>query len=467
MIGWAKEELSGLDLEDARLTSRCIRLVETLGSNPQASIPAAVGKSWSETLACYRLLSNEKVTLGKVMGPHIQSTINRARKEKTVLGIQDTTEVDYSGHGAKEGIGPLNTENHQGLLLHPTVLVTPDQVPLGILKDHSWYRTELDKNGSHKQREIEDKESYRWLESYRKTQWLAESCPETQVINISDREGDIYEIFMEYEKNEGKVRCEYIIRGCQNRCLIGEAEDSAEKLWERLRGSPVLGEVEFHTPAGRGKKSRRVMQTIQAQEVTLRSPQSRRPRVDLPSVRVRVVLAEEVNPPEGEEPVTWLLLTSLSVDNFAAARQVISYYLCRWQIERFFFVLKKGCTVEELHLQNERSLQLCLRFYMIIAWRILYLTMLGRNMPNLGCELLFEDFEWKAIYVFVRRQPPPLHPPSLDEMIRLIASLGGFLNRKGDGFPGSQTIWIGLQRSIDITTAWLTFNEIKIGHTYV
>ena len=159
--------------------------------------------------------------------------------------------------------------------------------------------------------------------------------------------------------------------------------------------------------------------------------------------------------------MTWLLLTGLEVRDFEMAQQVISYYLCRWQIERFFYVLKKGCRIEELHLQRRREFGLCLRFYMIIAWRILYLTMSGRQLPNLNCEALFEDYEWKAIYVFVNQKPPPAQAPSLDEMIRLIASLGGFLNRKGDGFPGSKTIWIGMQRSIDITRAWIAFHKIK------
>jgi Transposase Tn5 dimerisation domain/Transposase DNA-binding len=469
MIKWAEEELKGLDLKDARLNARCIKLLDTLGANPQASIPGAIGKSWSETIAAYRLLSHEKVTCEKVMYPHTCSTKKRARGEKVVLALQDTTELDYSSHQAKEGIGPLNSEKHQGLLLHPTLLVTPEQVPLGLLDDYTWYRKQVGKKGSHKYEKIEDKESQRWLESYRKSQQLAEELSETQIINISDREGDIYEMFLEYQRNAGKKRSDYIIRACQNRCIVPSEnqEEGIRKLWDLLRHSQEKGEIEFDTPAGRGKKSRKVVQSIRSMTLTLKPPQSRRAPINLESVQVRAVLAEEIQTPEGEEPVTWLLLTSLEVEDFKKSREVICYYLCRWMIERFFYVVKQGCKIEELHLQKEDSLGLCLRFYLIIAWRVLYLTMLGRQLPNLSCEAVFEEYEWKAIYVFVKQKPPPTQAPSLDEMIRLVASLGGFLNRKGDGFPGSKTVWIGLQRSIDITRAWIAFNKIKIENTYV
>lgn len=465
-MSWAEEELSGLDLRDKRLNKRCIKVLETLSQSPQGSLPS-VCKSWSETLSSYRLFTNEKVTARKVIRPHLESTKRRAKEEKIVLCLQDTTELDYSNHKTKQGIGPLNSESHLGLLFHPTLVVTPEQLCLGLLDDFSWYRETLDKEKKHHNRALEDKESYRWLESYRHSQKLAEALPETTVINISDREGDIYEIFLEHQNMQSKPRCEYIIRSAQNRCVKHQDEELPLKLWESVGQSPILGYVEFDTPAGRGKKSRHVTQSLQAVEITLECPQSRRPRAKLPSVKVTAVLATEVETPEGEEPVTWLLLTSLKVDSFDTAYQIIKYYLCRWQIERFFLVLKQGCKVEELHLRDELNLNICLRFYMIIAWRVLYLTFLGRVAPQLSCNAVFEDYEWKAIYVFVKRQPPPDKPPSLNEMIRLVASLGGFLNRKADKEPGIKVMWIGLQRSMDITQAWIAFNQIKFEHTYV
>jgi Transposase Tn5 dimerisation domain/Transposase DNA-binding len=465
-MSWVEEELVDLDLDDRRLNNRCRKFLDSLSQSPQRSIPSAC-KSWNETISAYRLLSNKKITSAKLLQPHINSMKQRAREEKILLCLQDTTEIDYSSHSAKKGIGPLNSEKHRGLLLHPTLVTTPEQLCLGILDDYSWYREDLEKKRKHKTRPLEEKESYRWLQSYRKTQLLAKEFPESTVINIGDRESDIFEIFLEHQETQGNIRCEYIVRATQNRSLVQEEDETVGKLWEYVEKSPNLGQIEFDTPAGRGKKSRHVVQSLQATQVTLQCPQSRRPRVELPAVKVTAVLAKEIDPPAGEEPVTWLLLTSIPVENFELAQQIIKYYLCRWCIERFFMVLKQGCKIEELHFQNEKTLNICLRFYMIVAWRILYLTMLGRIVPEISCDVVFEEYEWKAVYVFVKRQPPPRDPPSLDTMIRMIAGLGGFLNRKGDGFPGVKTMWIGLQRTLDITSAWIAFNQTKFEHTYV
>jgi len=463
---WAEEELLGLDLKDKRLNRRCIKILNDLSQTPQQSIPS-VCKSWSETISAYRLFSNEKVTAKKVIAGHIESSKKRAKEEKVILCLQDTTELNYSSHRCKKGIGPLNSQHHRGLLFHPTVMVTPDQLCLGLLDDYTWYREALDKGQNHHGKALEDKESARWLESYRHTQRFAKEAPETRVINISDREGDIYEFFLEYQNVKDEPLCDYIIRAAQNRSLHSEEPNRSDKLWEYVEQSPILGYLEFDTPAGRGKKSRHVTQSLQAVEVSFKSPQSRRPRVKLPSVKVRAVLAKEIDPPMGEDAVTWLLLTSMEVGSLEEAHQIIKYYLCRWQVERFFLVLKEGCKIEELHLQEEQNLNVCLRFYMIVAWRVLYLTMLGRSVPQMSCEAVFEEYEWKAIYVFIKRENPPDKPPLLQEMIRLIARLGGFLNRKGDKEPGLKAMWIGLQRSMDITQAWVAFNQLKFGNTYV
>lgn len=104
-------------------------------------------------------------------------------------------------------------------------------------------------------------------------------------------------------------------------------------------------------------------------------------------------------------------------------------------------------------MEQREHLEPALAFYMIIAWRVLLLTHLGRACPELPCDVVFDEAEWKAVYLVTQRQEPPEAPPSLDTMIRLVATLGGFLNRKCDGFPGPQTLWIGLQRAADFALA--------------
>ena len=172
-------------------------------------------------------------------------------------------------------------------------------------------------------------------------------------------------------------------------------------------------------------------------------------KIEPAPVTINAVLASEINAPDGVQPVEWILLTSLPITTVAECIQIIEYYLCRWQIEVFFKVLKAGCVVEELQLQAMGRLSVCIALYMIISWRILFMTMLGRSCPDIPCTAVFADEEWKAAYIIVYRKKPPETAPSLNDVIVMIAGCGGFLKRKCDGFPGSESIWIGLQRVRD------------------
>ena len=223
----------------------------------------------------------------------------------------------------------------------------------------------------------------------------------------------------------------------------------------------MLTEMSFEQPGGNGRTARTVHQQIKTVRVTLKAP-SRPDRV-LPDTEVTAILATEPHPPAGEEPVEWLLLTNLPVETAQQALEKLQWYLCRWQIEIFFRILKSGCRIEELQLEKRERLEPALAFYMIIAWRVLFLTMLGRECPEMPCDVVFDEAEWQAVYLVTQRQPPPDTPPSLDRMVRMIAGLGGFLDRKCDGFPGPQTLWIGLQRAADFVLALEAQRSIGVG----
>ena len=165
----------------------------------------------------------------------------------------------------------------------------------------------------------------------------------------------------------------------------------------------------------------------------------------------------EKNPPPGEDPVEWLLLTSLPINTFKKVCRVIEYYCCRWQIELYFKVLKSGCKVEDRQFEHADHYLPCLAVYMVIAWRVMYVMMLGRECPEMSCSEVFSEDEWKAVYVVVRQEPAPDQPPTLQEMIYIIARLGGHLGRKHDGPPGPKAMWIGMQRMSDLALAWRTF----------
>jgi len=439
-------ELGTIALGDQRLNRRARRLLATLGDKPTVSIPAAC-RGWDETRAAYRLFNHTNVTAERVLSPHVACTEERLRAHPRVLCIQDTTELDYTTQKDNiAGLGPLNYESRWGLYLHPTLAVTPERVPLGLLDAHTWTR-EPGSLGEAKapSRPLEDKESVRWVDGFARVNALAEQLTDTRLTYIADREGDLYDLFVEApcpeQGADWLVRVQHADRGLVDGRTLRQALDAA----------PVLTQIRFERPAAKGRPARTVHQQLKAVRVTLKPPA--RPDRSLAEVTVTALLATEPNPPAGEDPLDWLLLTNLPIDTPEQATEKLAWYLCRWQVEVYFKVLKSGCRVEQLQLETRERLEPALAFYMIIAWRVLYLTMLGRECPEMPCDSVFADEEWQAVYLVTQRKPPPDTPPSLDTMVRMVASLGGFLNRKGDGFPGPKTLWIGLQRIPDFVLA--------------
>jgi IS4 transposase len=442
------DELKNIDLGDKRLNRRTRRLLEKLGRNPSASIPAACG-AWKEVKAAYRLLDNEKVDGQKILEPHYGCTGERMQRESVILCIQDTTELDYTGKNDIKGLGPLNYETRKGLYLHPTLAVTPDRICLGILD--AWeYTREPGSLGKGKtaSRSIEEKESLRWLEGYQRVCDRQKEMPGTQLIYVADREGDMYDIFFERESllQQGVLAADWLIRFRADRNTV-----DGQKLTEVVEKATVIGHVEFDLPADKGRKKRRVTQSLRVVRVEINPP--KRTGKKFSAVEITALLASEDNPPAGEEPLEWLLLSSVVVETAEQAEQMLQWYLARWQVEIFFRILKSGCKVEELQLESEERIEAALSLYMIIAWRILFLVMLGRECPELPCNVVFDDDEWKAACIVSRKKIVQEQPPTLNEMIRIIAGFGGFIGRKGDGFPGPQTLWIGLQRVQDFALA--------------
>lgn len=456
MSAWVNEESATVDFSDERLDKRMRVILDRVGSKPGASLPAAC-KGWDETFGAYRFFNNEKVTGQKVLSPHRDATLKRIAGHNVALCIQDTTEMDFTGRKLK-GAGPLSIPERIGFFNHVTLAVTPERLCLGVLYADMWARDfeDLNKNDKRKQKPIEEKESHRWLEGYRRLCEVSVQLPGTTLVSISDREGDIYECFVEAASKEGSNRAEYIIRGCQNRSLPEKQEDGCyKKLLEEVSGKAVVGEVEFKLPKAEGRSARRVVQSVKAGRVRLKPPYRKGER--LPEVEINVVYVEEINPPEGEDPITWLLLTSLPVDTFEQACLVVEYYLCRWQIEIYFKVLKSGCKIEDRQFETSERIKPCIALYMIVAWRVLFVTMLGRECPELPCTVLFEDDEWKPVFMIAKNEAPPETPPLLGDFILMIASLGGYLNRKCDGPPGPKAMWVGLQRMVDFALAWKSF----------
>ena len=459
MSDWCAKEISSVDLGDKRLDRRMEKILTRISSTPPLSIPAS-SKNWAETKAVYRFYNNDLVTSEKVLSPHQDATLSRIRSQARVLVVQDTTEVDFTGRKV-EGSGPLSYEERTGFFNHASLAVTPERLCLGVIDAKIWARNpeEHPKNDDRKQKPIEEKESYRWIESYRKACEIQKQCPATEIISVSDREGDIYEYFVESSQLSKTDRAEWIIRGCQDRSLTEKLKDSGgaeyKKLYAEVESTQVLGQVEFDIPKTKDRAARSVTQSIRTTSVKLKAPYRKGRK--LPEVEINVVLAKEENPPVGQEAIEWLILTSLPVTHFENACEVLKYYLCRWQIEIYFKVLKSGCKIEERQLKSADRIEPCIALYMIVAWRVLYVIMLGRECPDLPCTVLFDEDEWQSVYAIKKRQLPPKVPPSLGEFVKMIASLGGHLGRKKDKPPGPKVMWIGMQRVTDFSLAWKEF----------
>ncbi len=427
-MSWAEDEFKTIDLGDRRLDRRAVLLAERMAANPMASIPQACG-GWAETQAAYRFLAQDDIEWEAILASHWQCAETRMRAHRVVLCLQDTTELDFNGQRIA-GLGPLSYEAQRGMYLHPTYAVSTEREPLGVLDAWMWAREPKDAEG----KRGGPLESTRWTEGYSRIAELAAKLPDTRLVYVADREADIVAL-MAQARDLGHP-ADWLIRSQHNRAL-----PEGGKLWATVTAGEALGSIRFTMPSRQGQKARDVRQRVWVKRTSIADGRGGR-------VEVSCLVAREEGAPEGVKPVEWRLLTNRTIDGLEAAIELIDWYRARWEIELFFHVLKNGCRVEALQLSTVERLERALALFMVVAWRIARLMRLGRTCPDLDAALLFEQDEWQAAYILNRKKVPKT-PPRLNEVVRLVAMLGGFLARKGDGEPGVKTIWIGLQRIVD------------------
>jgi hypothetical protein len=461
---WAREELVTADLGDERLDRRFELLLTALGRRPNLSIPAACGGR-AEMAAAYRFFDNPKVDFANVLRPHSGRTLQRVAQQEVVLLVQDTTEADLTRPTTEvRGAGELDGAR-RGLLVHALHAFTPEGTPLGTAWAEVVNRTGGVSRAPRAQRErdkkhapIEAKESLRWLTGLRQAREVARQAPGAHCICVADSEADIYELLA-----EPRGPLDLLVRACQDRAL---AAGPRGRLREAVLAAPVLytvalsvrGRQAWTAAERRGRRQsregRKAVAEVRAVAVTLRPPW--RFGRGLPAVAVNAVLVREPNPPAGEPPVEWLLVTTLPIGTPEQVRTAVEYYAVRWCIEVFFRTLKSGCRVEGRRFEHVERVLPCLALYLIVAWRTLFVCRLGRECPELSCEAVFEPSEWKAVWAAVHKERPPARAPGLAEVVRLIAGLGGYVERPRSE-PGPQAVWLGLQRMHDLAWAWEAF----------
>jgi hypothetical protein len=447
---WIAEEFSDLRLQDARLEARCRAMAEALEQQPQAPLNQAC-EDWADTKAAYRLFANAKVSPAKLLAPHCQRTVTRMQAHPLVLAVQDTTFFNYTHHPQTEGLGESGTKAQQqrGFGMHSTLALTPQGLPLGLLTQTFFTRPigqPAHRPEATRQLPIEDKESYRWLVAFEQTLALAPAG--VQVVTVCDREADIYEMFTFAQEHTAPL----VVRAKHDRPL---ADDAVQSLWAKVERRRPAGELSVHVVGNQERQARDTHVSVRFCAVTLKAPW-RPQQVKLPAVTLTAILVREEHPPaDVDEPIEWLLLTNTPVASLPAAAQVVSWYCGRWQVEVYHKTVKSGCQVEACRLQTAARLQNYIALMSVVAWRLHWLTYMNRTNPDLPCTVVLTPVEWQALYMRIHKTSAfPKTPPTVQQALRWIARLGGFLGRKSDGEPGITAIWRGWRRLQDMAATW-------------
>jgi hypothetical protein len=437
---WAEAEFATARLYDGRLKQRLLSLAQDFYHHPQASIPQACG-SKARTLGAYRFFDNEKISMDVILTPHTEATLERIKAHQIVLAPQDTTSLNYAHHPATQGLGPINTKSDQasGLILHDTLAFSVEGTPLGVIDAQCWAR-DPDDRGKRERRKclpIEQKESMKWLRSFRKLAEIQALCPETMLVSLSDRESDLYELFAEAGAHPAGPKLLVRAERSRNRCV------EQQPLWQFVQAKPCAGALTLQLPKRGERAARKAVLEVRFAPVELQAPR----HSTLPPVGLWAVHLRETQAGDGGEPIEWMLLTTVAVTTFEQAVERAEWYAARWGIEVFHRTLKSGCRIKDRQLGSAERLQACLGIDMVVAWRIYHLTMLGREVPDHPCTVFFEEVEWKALHCYHHKTPTaPEAPPSMAEAVRMLGAMGGHLGRRGDGPPGTQVLWRGLQR---------------------
>ena len=430
----------------------------------------AVAKDdWPAVKGYYRLIdqpAQSEVTAENILAPHRERTRRRMHAQPTVLCIADGTDVNFTTHPHTRGLGVTGTNQtgaqSLGLHLHSMLAVNAEGLPLGVL------RTRFDAPEPRGQgaASAEEKKSFHWIETLRDCAALAETMPNTRVLHVVDREADFYELFAEQRRTP---QVELVVRAKHDRRL----PEQQGRLFEAVRALEPCGHVELEVTrqSARAKSARR--QAHDGRQARTAQLALRYRRVEIardPSVRqqaletlpVTVVHAVELAPPGEDKPIEWFVLTTLCVDSSEQAAEILRFYSLRWRIEDWHRVLKSGCSIDKLGHHSAERLERAMAIRMVIAWRVMLMTLLGREVPELPAELLFSDIELRVLGDFAQtRRRPRARPTQLGEAVLLVAILGGYLARNHDPPPGHQLMWHGYTKLATMTMAYQFRDEIE------
>lgn len=438
-ISWEKE-FFGLQFSDKRLQKRFFKMMDSFSREPGKSILSACG-SRSQAKAIYRLLANDELSYEELLNSISQATIQKMKQlsNEKILLIQDTTELSFGYRNGIENMGYYCDSNQKGMLAHSCIAVTQKGLVLGLL--HQEYITRKQRKNTketyeqRKRKSIEEKESFKWISTLRK-------CHETipnriETITICDREGDFYELFAEAKKQEEII----LIRLFQNRA-IGEEKH----LFEKLKESPIRGKLAIQMSRNPKEHlpTRIVEMKYHYEKVQIKKPY-RRTEIHLEQeLEFTVIYVHET---KEKNSIHWYLITNAEINTDADVEEQIRNYIQRWKIERFHYILKSGCKIEEKQVRSYEKLNCLSLLYSTIALQIMHMTYLGKLCPDLPAELFLGKEEMKLLYFAARKTKIlPEKAYTIKDMILDLAALGGRRLAPSDGMPGVSSVWKGLEK---------------------
>lgn len=437
---WAAHIAGEADFPDERLTTRLGFILQTLADKPLDAFPQATQNA-GQAKALYRFLANRRLLVADFLQPLVDTTVEACRGLACVLAIQDSSSANYTSLLKTRGLGKLNHTSALGLHFHTTIAVRPEGVACGLLQQSFWTRPPDAplKNGSHKHRPIEDKESYKWLEGIEAAEAAIDQLPPPQrprLIHVFDREGDIHEVLQRITDSPHGA----VLRAAQNRSVAGPIDNA----FAAVAAAPLLGSAVIDVPARPGTAKRQAKLELRSVTLTI-TPSSYSAYKDRVPVTWTLVEAREVDAPAGVEPLHWLLWTTEPAQTRADVLAILRIYKLRWLIEDFHLTLKSGCQIENLRLETAERLEKAIVLYSSVALRLLALRDLARQQPTAPCTMLLDTDQWQALYSYSQgRRPTADTPiPTIQQAVLWIGRLGGHLNRKSDGMPGVRTLWRG------------------------
>ena len=444
---WAEKEFGDAPLGDRRLSSRLVAVAECMSRDPEERfLKCASGRS-AEMQGYYRFIEHPDraaVNMESILEPHRQRTIKRMRNEKRILCPQDTTVLRFHNLPNCKGLGPTGANRKgdkqgKGLRLHSTLAVTPDGLPLGVLNGQCVSREFYAEQSREQRRKLPfgQKEGYRWLASVKACEEIAEELPDTRLVSVMDREGDIFELFDHWHKNR---KVDLLVRVARNR-----KSDVAESLFDEIKAEESAGTVRIDLPDRRNRKRQRVTPyanlEMRFKAINMQVPKHKKSSGAVP-VPLWMVYACEPHPPPNTKPIKWFLFSTEEIDSLDRATQAIREYARRWRIEEWHKVLKSGCKDEDIIAEDAEAIRRTTAINMVIAWRVMLMTLLGREQPELPPQILFSDVELQVLSRFAEIEGYD-GPETLNAAVILTARLGGYMARKSDYPPGTTVLWRG------------------------